>query len=152
MWTMRSPARYLYKFLRLPRRHRRLIAETVTLLLGAKVALAWVPFRYLKPILCRTARVEQGDAVERARLRAEALAVVDGVADRLPLTMTCFHRGIAAQALLRRRGVSTTLYYGAKRLDGGLKAHVWVQDGAVGVIGEMPVPEYQIVACFPETK
>jgi len=35
--------------------------------------------------------------------------------------VVCFPRAIAAQAMLRRRGVSTTLYYGAASQEGGTR-------------------------------
>ena len=48
----------------------------------------------------------------------------------------CFPQGLAAHWMLHRRGVATTLIYGA-RPDGsrGIEAHVWVCDGAEPVIG-----------------
>ena len=53
--------------------------------------------------------------------------------------------------MLYRRGVFTTLYYGAgSNSQGSLIAHVWVQDGAVGVVG-MPEPyTFRVVARYPE--
>jgi hypothetical protein len=37
--------------------------------------------------------------------------------------------------MLRRRGVPSSLTYGAKMLDGHLDAHVWVTAGTDGVVG-----------------
>jgi hypothetical protein len=62
----------------------------------------------------------------------------------------CFQQGLAAQLMLRRRGVPSVLYYGAAPNDGsGLSAHVWVRDGDVGVIGDEIASRYAQLAAFP---
>jgi len=50
--------------------------------------------------------------------------------------------------MLRRRGISTNLYYGARN-DGELTAHVWVQDGDRSVIGMPEEGEFTIVTKYP---
>ena len=47
----------------------------------------------------------------------------------------CFQQGLAAQLMLRRRGIPSVLYYGAAQDGSGLHAHVWVRDGDIDVIG-----------------
>lgn len=67
---------------------------------------------------------------------------------------TCLHEAMAAQAMLRRRRVGATLYYGAVTLpECGLQAHAWVQDGREGVVGHMAAYRYgyKVLACYPET-
>lgn len=70
---------------------------------------------------------------------------------QLPVKIVCFPRAIAAQAMLRRRKVGTTVYYGAATQPGkGLLSHVWVQDGQAGVIGFRAATGYKIIATYPE--
>jgi hypothetical protein len=52
--------------------------------------------------------------------------------------------------MLRRRGIPSALYYGAKPDDlSGLSAHVWVRDGDVDVIGGDIAHDFAILAIFP---
>jgi hypothetical protein len=62
----------------------------------------------------------------------------------------CFEQGIAAQLMLRRRGIPSVLYYGAAQ-DGqsGLHAHVWVRDGDFDVIGGEIANNFATLVTFP---
>jgi hypothetical protein len=62
----------------------------------------------------------------------------------------CFQQGLAAQLMLRRRGVPSVLYYGAAQDDrSGLFAHAWVRDGDVDVIGCEIASRFAVLATFP---
>jgi hypothetical protein len=62
----------------------------------------------------------------------------------------CFEQGLAAQFMLRRRGVPSVLYYGAALDDqDGLSAHVWVRDGDVDIIGGEIASQFAVLATFP---
>jgi hypothetical protein len=61
----------------------------------------------------------------------------------------CFEQGLAAFALLRWRGLDTTLHYGAATIDGELKAHVWVTSGDAEVMGCENKEDYGLLARFP---
>ncbi len=87
---------------------------------------------------------------ERAKLREEVQWAIGEAKWYLPGKTMCFPQAIAAQAMLRRRGISTTLYYGAVTLPTReLKAHVWVQDGTIGVVGYETAKDYHILAQYP---
>ncbi len=69
----------------------------------------------------------------------------------LPGQTVCFPRAIVAQAILRRLGMGTTLYYGAATLpERGLTAHVWLQDGNEMIVGHCDGQDYHILARYPE--
>jgi len=52
--------------------------------------------------------------------------------------------------MLRRRGIDSVLYYGAAQdPENGLRAHVWVRDGDVDVIGCEIARGFAILAAFP---
>ncbi len=61
--------------------------------------------------------------------------------------MRCFERGLAAHAMLRRRGLQSVLYYGAAGA-GGLRAHVWVRCAGVDVVGGDEAPDFAFLARF----
>ena len=55
--------------------------------------------------------------------------------------------------MLRRRGISSVVYYGAARLaDGELSAHVWVRAGEHDVIGCEAASRYALLTTFPATE
>lgn len=56
---------------------------------------------------------------------------------------------MAAQAMLRRRGIGTTLYYGAMTSpEGQLQAHAWLQSEDGGVVGHEAAPAYNVLATY----
>ena len=74
---------------------------------------------------------------------------VNGVADRAPWPVLCFDRGLAARWLLWRRGLSSTLYFGAK--PGGAKgvdAHVWLKSHGQDVVGCENAGDFAVLAAF----
>lgn len=61
---------------------------------------------------------------------------------RLPWRAKCFEQGLAAAAMLRRRGLAATLHYGAAQPGGTLIAHVWVTSGDTPVVGHENKDEF----------
>jgi hypothetical protein len=74
-------------------------------------------------------------------------------AARVPWRALCFQQGLAAQFMLRRRGIPSVLYYGAAQHErSGLCAHVWVRDDGVDVVGGETADRFAILAAFPSQK
>lgn len=140
------------KFLRQPPQRRGLLLEAALGLTLARLALRFIPFRHLKPFFNRPVCEMQVDGGMRECLRKEVAWAIEKTANFLPGKTVCFPRGIVAQAMLRRRGVGTTMYYGVTRLpEGSPVAHVWVQDGPLDVVGFPTTEEtYYILARYPE--
>jgi hypothetical protein len=129
-------------------RERRLRWESIAHLVVARMMLKLVPFRWLTPLLELSPRGPELDGVARRQARDDVRRAVHCAAERVPGTF-CFPKAIAAQAMLRRRGVTTTLYWGAATIPGqGLAGHVWVQDGEVGVQGRRPPGRYKPLANY----
>jgi hypothetical protein len=141
----------LAKILRLPSEDRALLLEAATRLALARLAIAMLPFRYVGYLAARPARgpepPEKQRLYERERIRWAVLAC----ARRVPWRAKCFEQGLAAQLMLRRRGVPSVLYYGASP-EGprGLAAHVWVRDGEIDVIGGEIASRFALLATFPQ--
>lgn len=75
---------------------------------------------------------------------------VNAFADRAPWRAVCFQRGLAAHAMLRRRGLPSTLHYGVRNTeDAQLKAHVWVTVGPHPVVGVAEAAQFHRLASFP---
>jgi hypothetical protein len=100
-----------------------------------------------------TTRKDQITDIEREEFRKGVQWVIDVAAWFLPCEMACFPRAIAAQTILRRFGISTTLYYGAATSpESGLTAHVWLQDGGEVIVGHHEAQDYQVLARYQETR
>ena len=128
-----------------------LVVEAFFYLLLARLALKYFSFLRLAGLFASP--LQKAELTGRPRRLAckEVQRAIFHVWKRFPWKPTCFHRALAAQAMLRRRGVSTTLYYGAATLpDRGLTGHVWVQDGPVGVVGRQAAKGLCCLARFPE--
>ena len=129
---------------------RGLVLEAAVHLVAAKLALRVLPFRRLTRLFSRVPRRPELQGDERARVRDDVARSIQVAAERLPRAWACFPRAIAAQAMLRRRGVGTVLYYGAATLPGrGLSTHVWLLDGDVGVAGHVANLSYHVLARYP---
>jgi len=139
------------RFFAIPKERRRLLLEACRSLVIARLMLLFLPFPWLASYASRRTSKAELEGVERNRICRQVAEAVDRVADLSPMKIVCFPRGIAAQAMLRRRGISTTLYYGAVN-EGRLVAHVWIQDGENGVIGMPPPSKYTVVAIYPSLR
>jgi hypothetical protein len=115
----------------------------------ARLALLIVPFRRIAPWL----GTQMAQTEERTAPREEALAqeigwAVGAVARRTPWESACLAQAISAKAMLRRRGVASTLYLGLARGEGGqLQAHAWLRCGAAVVTGG-DHSDYTVMASF----
>lgn len=134
------------RFIELPWRDRLLLAETVALLGFARLCVALVKFE-------RVTRLADGRTKGRppatpAQARRLAWAVT-ACARRVPWRALCFEQGLAAQWLLRRRGLGATLFYGIRPARGeDLTAHVWVRSGEEDIVGCESAGDYGLVGRY----
>lgn len=136
----------------MPREARRYWFEALVFLTAARFGLWLLPFARLTWFFERGGQDKLRGA-ERTRVREGVQWAISEASLYLPGETVCFPRAIAAQLMLRRRGITTTLYYGAATLPTReLKAHVWLQDGAIGVVGHESAGEYHILARYPEPR
>lgn len=126
-----------------------LLGESLFLLGVARLALKTLPLRVLsrhfsKPPKTISKRDE--NLIERVRWAAIATA------RRTPFAFVCFPQAIAAQSMLRRRGIASTIHYGVKRdREGKPEAHVWLLAGDVSVVGGERAANFRVLKTFPET-
>ena len=110
--------------------------EAAVYLLAARFAIRVIPFRWLTRLFERPPRGPGIQGSARAAARQEVRRAIVRTSPRLPGRTMCFPQAVAAQAMLRRRGVGTVIFCGAAsaRRD-GLSVHVWCKDGDIGVTG-----------------
>lgn len=140
----------LRRFLQAPAAGQRLLLETALTILAAQIALRIFPFRWLVWWFTRPARQPERQGAARRAACEEIRTVIYFANQWFAINAVCFPLSIAAQSMLRRRGVSTTLYYGAATLSphDGLTAHVWLQDGDEGVVAHENLTQFQILARY----
>ena len=124
-----------------------MLAEAAAALAAGAAARLVVPF----PELARRLSAHPGSRADATRAEVEMVRrSLDAWTRRLPIEPKCFARGLAAFAMLKRRGRGVRLYYGAATIDGKLKAHVWVKSGLHDVVGCDIAGDYALLATFPE--
>lgn len=130
-----------------------LLVEAALCLLAARIALAVVPFRHLRRWIERPMHRPELSGDQRVRAREEIRSTLWILQSNPRIHTTCLQDAIAAQAMLRQRGVGTTLYYGAATRPGeGLAAHAWLQDGDTDVVGDPAARShhYHVLARYPD--
>jgi hypothetical protein len=139
------------KLFRTAGRDRLLLVEAAGWLLAARLALIFVPFRRLAARLGR-AMAESPASDPRQDDLARRVGWAVGVASRYtPWKTRCFAEAIAAKAMLRRRGVPSTLYLGVnKAAEGEIAAHAWLRCGSRVLTGERALDDFTVIAQFAE--
>lgn len=133
----------------LPWRQKRLLVEAVFTLALAWVVIHTLPYRRLTRMFRQPMRRLEIQGEARVRRIEEVRWAVDAATKGLPWRMVCFPRALAAWWMLRHRGIATAICCGAAttgRL--GLHTHVWLQDGACGVVGVAEAQGFTLLARY----
>jgi Transglutaminase-like superfamily len=86
---------------------------------------------------------------QRASLIGGVVGAVTAASRHTWFRAACLQQALAAQYMLRRRGVETVLNFGAAHdAKGDLAAHAWVSDDDAVIIGG-PVGRFATLARFP---
>ena len=125
-----------------------LLLEAATLLTFSAAAIRLLPFGLIGQLaskrLARKQAAFREDSITRIAWAVRAAAI------RAPFRAVCYQQGLAAQMMLRRRGLDSQLYFGAAHHQGqGLTAHVWVRCGGIDVVGGEEAHLYPPLAQFP---
>lgn len=123
-----------------------MLIESGAMIIAASLVVRLVRFRRMASIAGACRRAAPAALLPDIALIRRA---IEAWARRLPWRTLCFEQGLAAHWMLRRRGLASTLFYGAGTIDGALKAHVWVRSGDRDVIGCENAGDYALLASFP---
>jgi hypothetical protein len=126
---------------------RLLAAEALAWLFVARAALNLFSFARIAAWAARPAPRGRPASALAARRIGWA---IEAAARRAPFDATCFVKGLAAQAMLRRRRLPARLFYGARN-EGALGpvAHVWVRSSEEDVVGAEVAAQFALLAAFP---
>lgn len=141
---MKAP-QTLRSFLRASPTTRRMALEAVLLIALARTLVVFVPMRHWRARL-HTSAPTKAAASQAGALDSEATAeagtvvrLVDRVARRMPFDASCLARAMAAQWMLRRRGIASHLQLGAlRRPDHTVALHAWLTVAGRCVVGGGP--------------
>ena len=125
------------RFRALDRIDRRLVIEAVLLLTFVSIALEIVRFPRLRRMLGGYTRRAGRGTLTGNPVNRIARAIERG-SRHAPRRATCLVQALAADAMLRRRGVPSVVHLGVLgQRPGGepLEAHAWVESGGVVVTG-----------------
>ena len=119
------------------------------MLAAASVTVKVAPFRTIARGAARVpTRAAPADA---DRVIATVAWAVRAAAHRAHFRAVCIEQGLAAQWMLRRRGIAGTIHYGvAQDPERGLIAHVWVRVGEHDVVGCESAGQFTLLARFPD--
>ncbi|MEA1015640.1 lasso peptide biosynthesis B2 protein [Sphingosinicella sp. LY1275] len=133
-------------FLRLGWAERALVTEAVLFLGAASLAIRLLPFRRIASMAGRGDKARHVAAPDEVRMLQWA---IHAATRRAPWRAVCFQQGLAAHWMLRRRGRSSRLHYGARTdAQAQLAAHVWVRSGETDVVGCDNAADYALLATF----
>lgn len=122
-----------------------MLVESAVALAAAAAALRLLSFARLVEL----ARGEESRSPATVEEIEPIRRSIEGWSRRLPWRPRCFEQALAARWMLGRRGVGSTISYGAASIAGKLKAHVWVHSGTLDVIGCESLADYALLARFP---
>ena len=133
-----------------------------TLWLGvARIAILTVPFRklakHLGEQMAESPHSDQSAQETRLSRISQISWAVRGMSGYTPWESACLAQALAAKAMLRCRGIASTLYLGLAKdkhneqdRQSGLLAHAWLRSGSIILTGGPGKDQYTVVATFAE--
>ena len=140
----------LKRFLRASQGRRGHLGEALVALAIARVAMAVLPFRRIAAWL-GTPGVESPPVApaEDIRVAQEIGWAVGILGSRVPWDGRCLARALAATGMLRRRGLESTVIFGAcQNESSGFDAHAWLRLGPFIVTGEPEHERFRTLTTF----
>jgi|SRR6185369_15876705 len=155
MARLRLIRRLLGRFRDISGRRRLLLAEAVLWLWLARLALIFISF----PTIARRLGTFVPPSDERAQLartrttQAELAEEIGWAVTRsaryLPFKAVCLPQAMAARVMLKRRGITSVMHFGAARgKEKPLDAHAWLDAAGVEVTGYPVAKDFAEIGCF----
>jgi len=135
----------------LPRRDRHLLVEATIWLAVARLAVLVVPFKRLAPHLGDAMTETPTEAVPADGWPERIAWAIAAASKATPWKTPCLAEAIAAQRMLRRRRIPSTMYLGLTKDGDVMAAHAWVRCGRATITGESAKPQFTPVASFGQT-
>jgi hypothetical protein len=143
----------LRKVLALSWSDRFLLLEAWINLGAARLALLTIPFKHIAPYLGRQLPPDHPvpDLPTIPPVARRVAWAIDVMSPRTPWESACLAQAVAGKFMLRRRGLSSRLFLGTRRLEAGdLAAHAWLQLGREIILGGGGRPTFTALSSFDE--
>ena len=121
------------------------LREAAVMLVTARLAVRFVSLARVFAWANRPPRRVRRFAVEEVSWISWA---VESLGARPGINAGCLPRALAAQAMLRRRGIASRLCLGVAREGSGLTAHAWVEVGNDKIVGATEAAAFTCLADF----
>lgn len=115
------------------------LREAALMLTLARLAIRLLPAERVIAWASRPPRCPSRFAAHQA---ASVAWAVNTIGDKPWMKAKCLPRALAAQAMLRRRGVASKLCLGVARESSALAAHAWLELGQQTIVGGADTPRY----------
>jgi hypothetical protein len=135
--------------MKLKTRRRVYLREAALMLALTKLAVRFVPTARLVAWASRTPRAATRFAMWEAGWIASA---VETVGAKPWMRALCLPRALAAQAMLRRRGIASRLCVGVAREGATLAAHAWIELDHDIIVGGSDAPRFTRLVEFGENR
>lgn len=150
-------ARKLKTFATAGWRRQALVAEACARMFWARIRVAVLPFpkvaqtlgEFVPPTDPRAAERAAATTPEQAKFARDVKWAVVQSAPFMPFRSVCLQQAMAAQLMLKKRGISSVMHFGAQ--PGGkrpIDAHAWLDAAGVRVTGYPIPPDMGEIACF----
>lgn len=140
------------KFLRLPFSDKFLILETVTLLGFARFLVLALPFKQVAKLLFTNQDLSRIDSEIKSSPDPKVIRVawaVRRMSSYTPWKSNCLAKVIAGYFMLKRRRISSSIYFGmTKNNKGEFAAHAWLSSNGKIITGGSNLQRYSVVATF----
>ena len=135
----------LKRYRRLPGSRRRLLWEALIALALARFAMLLIPFRRIAAWLGTPGTEGPHNATAgQVEVATEVGWAVSCLARRVPWDSRCLAQAIAATWMLRRRGLESTVTFGADRGDSrDFVAHAWLRFGPRLITGSVGCEKFK---------
>jgi hypothetical protein len=129
----------------------RLLLFEASIFLGlARIIILVFPFRFIARLLgSHMAESPASECYSHHETLKTVSWVISVMSRYLPWDCKCLVQAIAAQWMLRIRGILSTLYLGVSKNDSqGLIAHAWLRSGHVTLTGSHEKKQFTVISSF----
>lgn len=140
------------QFVRLSGVEQRLFIVILFLTAVIRLALLFLPFRWLRPILGTSMKESQMEVDQDSRNKAQQIGImVERVSRHTPWKSKCLVQALAGKFLLRWQGITNTLYLGVGKDEcNALIAHAWLRCGNMILTGGRGREQFTVVGHFTD--
>lgn len=140
----------IFKFIKLTSYEKKLFLEALYYLAASRLLLIFKPFKKIAPDLgnnidnkgCKLSEMDMEGIKNISKM-------IQIASKNVPWNSKCLVQAITAKAMLSRRNIPCTIYFGlAEDSENKLIAHAWVKCGEIIVTGKLGMNRFKIINTF----